>query len=164
MSATITVEHFRKDLLDMFRETFEHSVGIYLYESEALFETLEATSPEEASRRVSPAVANVAAHAEHVAFYLDVLRDLMCGAPQTQRDWDAIWNNAHDVDDAEWQSIRQRVREAHERVMDVLNGIETWEGEHDISGAVAVLCHTAYHLGAIRQLLFLAREQKEVAS
>ena len=29
----------------------------------------------------------------------------------------------------------------------------TWEGEGDISGSLAILVHSAYHLGEIRQIL-----------
>jgi len=162
MAATITVEHFRSELDHLFGETFEHSVGIFLYESESLFETLDATSPDEASYRASPTVANVAAHAEHVAFYLDVVRELLCGAPPAKHDWDAIWDNTRAVDAEEWAAIRGRVREAHANVMEIFNGIEAWDGERDISSALAVLCHTAYHIGAMRQLLFLARARRSL--
>jgi hypothetical protein len=35
----------------------------------------------------------------------------------------------------------------------MLQGFETWEGEDDIAGALAMLVHTVYHLGEVRMAL-----------
>jgi hypothetical protein len=39
------------------------------------------------------------------------------------------------------------------RVLALTRSFDAWEGEGQISGALAVLAHSAYHLGAIRQAL-----------
>jgi hypothetical protein len=38
-----------------------------------------------------------------------------------------------------------------------MRGFESWEGENDVAGALAVVVHTAYHLGEIRQALCTVR-------
>ena len=35
----------------------------------------------------------------------------------------------------------------------MMRGIENWEDEKAIGGALAIVIHTAYHLGEIRQAL-----------
>ncbi|HEX5506166.1 MAG TPA: hypothetical protein VFW96_26340, partial [Thermomicrobiales bacterium] len=57
----------------------------------------------------------------------------------------------------EWADLTARLRVAYESVTAVIKGFETWEGENDIGGALAVVVHTAYHLGEIRQALCTVR-------
>jgi len=53
----------------------------------------------------------------------------------------------------EWDDIKHRLRQSHERVMAMINSFDTWHGKYDIAGALSILVHTAYHLGGIRQAL-----------
>ncbi len=57
------------------------------------------------------------------------------------------------VTQAEWDDLIQRLRASHQRVLATMRGYETWDGEENISSAMAMLVHTAYHLGEIRQAL-----------
>jgi hypothetical protein len=45
------------------------------------------------------------------------------------------------------------LKASYERMLALMRSFDTWEGENDIAGALAVLAHTAYHLGEIRQAL-----------
>lgn len=61
------------------------------------------------------------------------------------------------MDEAAWAALVQRLRDRQRSVLAVMRGFETWEGENDISGALAIVVHTAYHLGEIRQALCTVR-------
>lgn len=153
MSEQVAIELFKKELLECLEETFERVRGIYLDRGTSLFETLEGVSAEEASRTAADGGATVAAHAEHVRFYLDVLDDLMRKEVLTQVDWREIWQNVRETTPEKWEEQRRSLRESYQRVLETIRGYDRWTGEYGVSGSLAILAHTAYHLGAIRQAL-----------
>ena len=57
------------------------------------------------------------------------------------------------VTPAEWEALKQQLRETYQGVVALARSIETWEGENEIGGALAIVAHTAYDLGEIRQVL-----------
>ena len=150
----IPIDIFRKELLDLLEETFEKTQGIYLDRDTSLFETLDALTAEQASKPISPNGATIAGHTEHVAFYLDVLTDCIERKPIGDLNWQESWK-VQAVDEDAWAVVRQRLREAHQRTIRVIESLEAWEGEDDIGASLAILAHTASHLGAIRQALHL---------
>lgn len=150
----ISVAAFRKELLDLLQETFEKTQGIYLDRGRSLFETLDALTAEQASKPISPTGATIAGHAEHIAFYLDVLTDCIERKPIGELNWQESWR-VQAVDEDAWAAVRQRLRTAQQRTLHVIQALETWEGEDDIGASLAILAHTASHLGAIRQALHL---------
>ena len=156
MSTQIPNERFTNELFDLLRETFEDVQGIYLDKGTSLFETLDTVSAEEASRPVSAECASIAAQVEHLRFYLDVLRRVIQKPPVGKIDWQESWQ-LEKVTPEEWEALKGRLREAHESVLTVLKSHESWEGEDDIGGSLAILAHTAYHLGEIRQALCVVR-------
>ena len=121
-----------------------------------MFETLETVSAEEASRPVSATCASIAGQVEHVRFYLEVLERYMRGEKVGPVDWQASWR-VMGVTPEEWAALRARLEAAYRSVSAVMRGFETWEGENDVGGALAVVAHTAYHLGEIRQALCTVR-------
>ena len=58
---------------------------------------------------------------------------------------------------------RQRLKTSHQRVVDTINSLDTWEGEYDLAGTLAILTHTAYHLGGIRQALGVVRARNKTS-
>lgn len=147
------IELFKKEIFECLEETFEGVRGIYLDRGTSLFETLESLSAEEASRPIAERCATVAAQVEHVRFYLDVLNDVMQKEEVTKVDWREIWEKVREVTPEEWEGEKRRLKESYQRVRATMKNYEKWEGEYGISGALAVLAHTAYHLGGIRQAL-----------
>jgi len=152
MADSIPVDVFRKELLDLLEETFEKTQGIYLDRGKSLFEILDGLSPAQASTPISPAGNTLAGHAEHVGFYLGVLTDCMEQKPIGKIDWQESWQ-VKAVDEAAWSAVRERLRDAHRRTIRTIESLETWEGEDDIGAALAILAHTASHLGAILQAM-----------
>ena len=152
MTRQIAVERFTQELFDVLDETFERVQGIYLDKGTSLFETLATISAEEASRPVSARCASIAAQVEHTRFYLETIERYLRGEQVGKVDWEAAWQ-LRTVTAEEWATLVQRLRDAYVSVSAVMRGFETWEGENDISGALAIAVHTAYHLGEIRQAL-----------
>ena len=151
MSDQAAIELFKKELFECLEETFERVRGIYLDKGTSLFETLEGISAEEASRPAGDGCATVAAQVEHVRFYLDVLNDVMRKEEVTRVDWRDIWQRVREVTPEEWERQKRGLRESYRRVLGTIRDYDRWQGEAGISGSLAVLAHTAYHLGGIRQ-------------
>jgi hypothetical protein len=153
MGKAIDQERFAKELFEILDETFETHHGIYLDEGTSLFETLETINASQASRPVGGKCATLAAQVAHVTFYLEVLERYMLTNDTGRVDWGEIWRTVSDVTPEQWQALRQKLRQTHRRVVAMLRSIDDWGGETCIGGALAIVVHTAYHLGEIRQAL-----------
>ena len=153
LSPQIPVKHFKKALLACLDETFSNVRGIYLDTGTTLYETLDGVSADEASQAISSKSATIAAQVEHIRFYLDVLDDYMRTGVDKTNNWREIWDTVSAVTPDEWEGTKRRLRESHERVMATINSFEKWDGKYDITGALSILVHTAYHLGGIRLAL-----------
>lgn len=146
------------ELLAVLEETFERVQGIYLDKGTSLFETLSGVSAATASRPVAATCASLAAQVAHVIFYLDVLERALLGQEVGRQDWGEIWRTVTAVSADEWDALRERLRATYGRVRASIAGTERWDGEDTIGAALAILVHTAYHLGEIRQGLGVLRE------
>jgi hypothetical protein len=142
---------FIKELLGLLDETFEHTHGFYLDRDCSLLETVDGISASEASRPVSAGKASIAGHVEHICYYLRVLESEIRGKDFGELDWHESWE-VKEVTDPEWESQKKRLRQIYQSVVMAIKGVERWGDEVDIGAPLAILAHTAYHLGAIRQL------------
>jgi hypothetical protein len=144
---------FTEALFLLLDETFEHHHGIYLDKDTSLFQTLEGITAEEASHPVSEHCATLAAQVKHLTFYLTDLQDYFAGKAVGKVDWGEIWRTTQEVNPEEWEALRRQLRATYGRVRATLQNVDGWDGEDEIGGALAILAHTAYHLGEIRQAL-----------
>jgi hypothetical protein len=144
------------EIFAVLEETFEQVQGIYLDKGTSLFETLATITAEEASQPISTQCAGIAAQVFNVCYYLDVLSGYMRGQPPEAVDWPASWK-VTTVSPEEWDDLRQRLRDTYQQVRTLFQSFEAWDGDEDISGALAIVVHTAYHLGEIRQALGVLR-------
>ena len=156
---TVNAADFIGNFFDLFKETFEGTGGASSHfidpKGGSLFETLERITPELASRN-SPG-SSIAAHCAHTRYYLQVLPEFMRDLyPKT--DWPGSWQQPQ-VNAPEWNALRLGLRSEYENVTQFLWDIETWDVEM-IGGSLSMLAHTAYHLGAIRQLAKLLEGQR----
>ncbi|MBA2277328.1 MAG: hypothetical protein H0W06_06150 [Chloroflexia bacterium] len=156
MPREIALERFTQELVDLLDETFEQVRGIYLDRNTSLFETLTTISADEASRPVSDTCASIAAQVKHVRVYLEVIDRALQGHDVGKIDWAASWRIEH-VTLAEWESLKEQLRAAHQDVLATMTRAETWDDEDSIGDALAALVHTAYHLGEIRQALCVVK-------
>lgn len=155
--STIQVEHFTKALFELLDETFDNVQGIYLDRNTSLFETLADISAEEASIPVGGQCATLAAQVKHVAFYLDVIEKSVQDSNFPKADWGEIWLTVNQVSSDEWLTIQNELRTNYDRMKAWIEMAPTWPSEDEIIGAIAVVVHTAYHLGEIRQSLCILR-------
>ncbi len=152
MTQQAILDRLTTDLYSLLDETFRDVHGHYLDQHTSLFETLATVSAEEASQPVGGRCATLAAQVNHIRVYVEVLERSMRGEEVGQTDWAASWRVAG-VDDEEWASLKQRLDAAYQRLLATMQGLTTWDGEDEIGGPLAILAHTAYHLGEIRQAL-----------
>lgn len=147
----IAKEDFLHDVLFVLRETFEGSpVGegsAYLDNGVGVFPTLEKLSAEQVSTYFGETT--IAAHTEHFKFYLDRICEFLRGRTE-KVNWEQSWL-IETVSDEEWKNLRDAVKKSHENVLQTFAEIETWNTDN-IGDAVAIVAHSAYHLGAIRQM------------
>lgn len=153
MTKTIPQESFSKELLAILEETFETHHGVYLDRGTSLLTTLDQISAGEASIPVGNRCATIAAQVEHVIFYLEVVARAIAGQDVGKQDWGEIWSRVRGVTGAEWDESRARLKATYDRLSKMLRGIENWEHNDAIGDSMAIVVHTAYHLGEIRQAL-----------
>jgi hypothetical protein len=153
MMKTIPQESISEELFAILEETFETHHGIYLDKGTSLFATLSQINAGEASIPVGNRCATIAAQVEHVIFYLEVLEHNITGQDVGKTDWGEIWSRVSGVTAAEWDELRGRLKSTYDGLSDMLRGIDNWEKNDAIGDSMAIVVHTAYHLGEIRQAL-----------
>jgi hypothetical protein len=153
MSTQIQAEHFTNTLYALLDETFDDVQGYFLDKGTSMFETLATISAEEASLPVGGRCATLAAQVKHVAFYLDVLEKAVRTQQFEQQDWGKIWRETSAVTPEEWDGLKASLRESYNRIKILINETTGWPNEQQIGSAIAIIVHTAYHLGEIRQAL-----------
>lgn len=151
--STMQTGHFTNALLGLLDETFDSVKGYYLDRGTSLFETLAGISAAEASIPVGGQCATLAAQVKHIAFYLDVLEKSIREGRFSRVDWGEIWRTVSSVTPDEWETIKTELRISYEHILTLVQETTDWPSETEIGGAMAVIAHTAYHLGEIRQAL-----------
>jgi hypothetical protein len=145
------LEIFKQEYFSLLEETFENVKGYYLDKNTSLFETLDTISAEVASRPVSANCASIAAHVEHVNFYINYLESFMLQQNPPKASWKEIWETVEAVTPEEWEASKAKLKASYEHLKATLQSFDTWEGEEQIGSALSILVHTAHHLGEIRQ-------------
>ena len=125
-----------------------------------LLRSLDKLSAADASHAVNGG-ATIAAHTQHVRYGLSLMNEWATngGNPFANAKWDAAWKMSK-VDDAQWQEIRNGLRDETARWREALNTPRE-ATDIELMGIVGSIAHLAYHLGAIRQINKTARGPKE---
>jgi len=152
MDKTIKLDDFLNNLFPLFEETFNNTRGIYLDKDTSLFRTLETVSSQEAPIPVGGKCASLAAQVAHVIFYLDVLEKYYLKQEVGKVDWGEVWRTVEKVSPEEWEILKNKLKETYLRLDKLFHDTEGWD-EDNIGAAMAIVVHTAYHLGEIRQAL-----------
>ncbi|MGE5642220.1 MAG: hypothetical protein ACM3Y8_04340 [Byssovorax cruenta] len=148
----IRQEDFLNNLFALLDETFENHHGIFLDKDNSLFPTLETITAEEAAIPVGGKCASLAAQVAHVTFYLEVLERYVVYNDQSRADWGLIWRTVEKVTPEEWDEYKRKLQDAYRRIEKMFRENPVWNDD-SIGGAMAIVVHTAYHLGEIRQAL-----------
>jgi hypothetical protein len=149
--ADISQNVFPKNLLLLLKETFEGPGGsVYLDKDAGLFQTLDDLTAEAASHVPYAGGQTIAAHCAHLAYYVRVNHNYAMGREQ-HVDWASSWR-PQQVGDREWEELKGTVRREYAALIETLGSLHTW-GEQQAGDSLAIVAHTAYHLGAIRHAL-----------
>lgn len=149
----IEQKDFTNNLFSLLKEFFESpqpTGAACLDKKTGLFDTLSFLSAEQVSKRIDEAP-SIAAHCEHVRFYNNLLLSDLKGETIGKVDWKQTWL-LQTVSEDEWQKLKDKLRSQYQELMTLLESVDTWDDDK-VGIPMAVLAHTAYHLGAIRQLL-----------
>ncbi len=151
MTQTISQDLLISEINNHLDETFEQVMGIYLDRGTSLFETLSEISAAQASRPISSGCASLAAQVKHITFYLNVSDRYMFTNDDFQVDWGEVWRTTREVTPEEWDAIRDELKETYYHLREKMRTIESWDNNRPLGSAIALIAHTAYHLGEIRQ-------------
>ena len=154
---TTTDSIFQRALSGMLTEIFDGPPGREAYllnpGDPGLLRQLDSIDAGEASTRPMAGKSTIAAHVDHVLFGLAILNRWAAGEenPFTGADWNASWQRTTVTED-QWRLLRDGLRNEAERWRVVVATRTSWD---DMAAAVAIstAAHTAYHMGAIRQIL-----------
>ena len=147
----ITNQQFTASVAYLLRETFEGSPegqpSAYLDRGVGIFATLRDLQADAVSMDFGGTT--IAAQTEHAKFYLDRLCELING--RTERvNWEDSWL-IETVSDAKWEALRGSVKKSYESTLRCLATVDNWNEER-LGMAIGMVAHTAYHLGAVRQI------------
>jgi len=153
MSDTLNTSYVVNSMLHKLDETFAHGGTHYLDPNTSLFETLAGIPSDVASRPVSSRCNTLSAQVEHIRLTLDVSNKVMLGIDYGTIDWGEIWRTVGAVTPEEWSASQARLRTSYESVRATMADPARWGNNDNVSEALVILIHSAYHLGEIRQAL-----------
>lgn len=142
----------------LFREAFEgrpegQDYTWFVEGKEGIFDAFERIDASAASKRLGPSSPTIFAHLNHVRYALWLSHCYIKGQTPAS-DWEGSWAK-QDCSEDEWEELAQDVRSEYEGVVGFFDQRPAWPQQDWLLGAMALLPHMAYHLGAIRQLMKL---------
>jgi hypothetical protein len=154
---TTTDSVLQRALSNMLTEIFDGPPGQEAYllnpGDPGLLRQLDTIDAGAASRRPMPGKTTIAAHVDHVLFGLSILNRWAAGEanPWVGADWNACWQRATVTDD-EWRTLREGLRRESDKWRTVVAARTGWD-DMGAAAALSTAAHTAYHFGAVRQIL-----------
>ncbi|MBD0331418.1 MAG: hypothetical protein ICV66_02075 [Chitinophagaceae bacterium] len=149
------------DLLTSCFEGPEHA-GSWITDPDpksGIFGTLEGITAKMASQKVSSKRATIAAHTEHLRYHLSVVHKAFMGENAFETaNWQEAWTKEI-VTEEKWQKRVQQLKNEFRAVCDDIRSSEAWKNNRIfLTGTLAIPAHSAYHLGAIRQIIGLIKK------
>jgi hypothetical protein len=158
---------FRNALSNLLLEIFNGPPGSEAYvlnpSDPGLLKQLDTVSAADASNRPMPGQTTIAAHVDHVHYGFTLLNRWSRGEnPWADADWTASWKRTT-VSEEQWRTLRDKLRSEAEAWRKHVETRVEWE-PISAAGALSSAAHTAYHLGAIRQILAAMGENRTPGS
>ena len=148
---------FQRALSNMLTEIFDGPPGQEAYVlnpgDPGLLRQLDTIEALEASKRPMPGKTTIAAHVDHLQFGLAILNRWATGEanPWAGADWNGSWRRTS-VTDAQWRTLREGLRQEADKWRKMVATRTNWD-DMAAAAALSTAAHTAYHVGAIRQIL-----------
>jgi hypothetical protein len=136
----------------LLKETFDGPGGNGSWYTESkpgsgIFGTLEKLTAKEASIPVQGTT--IAAHADHTRYYLWMANSYMKGE-KPKLDWEESWKISS-VDENTWARFKNELQNEYTTLLENIDSINSLD-EQTSNGILGSIAHSAYHLGAIRQM------------
>jgi hypothetical protein len=114
---------------------------------------LDSIDPGAASARPMPGKTTIASHVDHILYGFTLMNRWAAGEPNpfANADWEASWKRTIVTED-QWRSLRDNLRRQAGEWRKHVAARTAWD-DMSAAGALSSAAHTAYHLGAIRQIL-----------
>lgn len=118
-----------------------------------LIETLRPLTATTASKPPGTGRKPIVSHANHVLYGIELANRALAGEQRVYEtaDWTLAWK-LETVSDSEWLNLVNRLDEQSQLLVERVPQFRGWN-EIVLTGALSIPAHTAYHLGAIRQML-----------
>jgi hypothetical protein len=154
---TTTDSVFQRALSNMLTEIVDGPPGQEAYllnpGDSGLLRQLDTIEASVASQRPMSGKPTIAAQVDHLHFGLSILNRWAAGEanPWAGADFTASWQR-NTVTEDQWQTLRDGLRHEADRWRKVVATRTSWD-DTSAAAALSTAAHTAYHLGAIRQIL-----------
>lgn len=120
---------------------------------------IEDLTPEEASRKPFEGGDTIAAHCNHVSYYLAIAnREFQGERAYPEADWDVSWE-IQEVNEAAWNLLKEQLAVELDRARGLLGRSVDYADHTQLRRALALLAHGAWHQGAVQQLVPLVKGQ-----
>jgi len=142
---------------ELFTEAFEGTPGNWTWfvntePNCGIFGTIESLDANAASRPATDGGRSVAAHVEHLRWWLTNVNVVTRGG-EWNPDWSGSWS-VQAVSESEWTALREALREEYQRVLESLEaGRIDPDDRMMLTGTMAMPAHAAHHLGTMRQII-----------
>jgi hypothetical protein len=154
---TIPIANVLSIIRELFTEAFEGAQGpatwfVNHQPNCGIFGTIDSLDADAASRTVTENGRSVAAHAEHLRWWLANVNTVARGG-QWNPDWSGSWS-VQSVNESEWTTLRAALRTEYQLVLESLDDVAvTPDDRMMLTGMMAMPAHAAHHLGAMRQMV-----------
>ncbi|MGD0805659.1 MAG: hypothetical protein ABSA11_16480 [Candidatus Bathyarchaeia archaeon] len=118
--------------------------------------TINKLKPEEASTPIIENGTTIAAHIEHLRWTLNKTNSLLRGKHSTMN-WSESWQ-IRKVDSTQWKLLVENLMEEFKTLIRSLSSVNSWASDEQLKEVLALIPHAAYHLGAIRQMNLILKE------
>jgi hypothetical protein len=157
----IAYSEFNSLILKLIREFFDgaqdasQTMVVSPGSDSGFFGTLGEISAETASRSVSKSGSTIAAHINHMRYSLELANKYLRGEnPYPDSDIPASWN-VKQVNETDWRNLISSLRKEYDTLHQALEQKPDWSNVALLTDILSHVTHTAYHLGAVRQLAII---------
>lgn len=110
----------------------------------------------EASTPIVDGGSTIAAHTFHLNWSLNFALEFYKGNQPTGN-WPESWQ-LKKVNDAEWVALQQELLDSYHKLKAAITTVKDWSNPFLVKGTIALLPHAAYHLGAVKQLMLVVKQ------
>jgi hypothetical protein len=110
-----------------------------------------------ASKLPAPGRSSIAAHCEHLRYVLEIV-NAWVRLEKPQPDWSLAWKTSS-VDAAQWEVLKAAIQTECDTLKALIGATTEWSPKL-LNLLISNTSHLAYHVGAIRQIWMLVREDQ----